>query len=357
MKNEIAVPQTANAQTILPSQPTDKNTVSRLRQFADWLDETGQTWSDPDLAAYRDHLLTRLSPSSVAAHLSSIRGRYRTLLRNRDLFWAMTPLEADPVARKAFVDEKIERLRNALDPDEARISVTKKQDRADSEHIRLTKKQARALIEKPGITTLKGIRDTAIIVLLLATGIREAELVALTVEDLRQRLGGELALRIRHGKGNKQRLVPYGEFEWALVYVEAWLNSAVITEGPVFRSFTSVVNSQHPTGNIQNKPLSVRAVQQMLESRTLMIDGKLRAIRPHDLRRTYARLLWEAGVPPVAIQQNLGHTSLQTTLGYIGDLNGDQRKPPSIFDSPYDLADVVRLRQETFVKDKSNEIL
>ena len=48
------------------------------------------------------------------------------------------------------------------------------------------------------------------------------------------------------------------------------------------------------------------------------------------MRRTYARLLHDAGVLPVAIQQNLGHANLETTLRYAGDLKIDQRKPPTI---------------------------
>ena len=50
-------------------------------------------------------------------------------------------------------------------------------------------------------------------------------------------------------------------------------------------------------------------------------------MKPHDLRRTYAQLAYESGMKPVTIQQNLGHASLETTLGYIGDLDTQQRQP------------------------------
>ena len=62
-----------------------------------------------------------------------------------------------------------------------------------------------------------------------------------------------------------------------------------------------------------------------------MVDGKLAKVKPHDLRRTYARRLYEAGVDLVAIQQNLGHASQQTTLGYIGTLDVARRKPPAVY--------------------------
>jgi integrase len=160
---------------------------------------------------------------------------------------------------------------------------------------------------------------------MLCTGIREAELSDLEVRDLRQHLGGELALHIREGKGCKERLVPYGELDWVLVVVDTWLAKADIDSGPVFRGLYR--------GNKTLRPgsLSVRAIQYLLERYPIVVDGDLVTARPHDLRRTYARRLYEAGMAPVEIQQNLGHAELKTTLGYIGTLDVEQRRPPAIY--------------------------
>jgi len=54
-------------------------------------------------------------------------------------------------------------------------------------------------------------------------------------------------------------------------------------------------------------------------------------VTPHDLRRTYARRLYEGGLDVVAIQQNLGHADLKTTLGYIGTLDADRRRAPAVY--------------------------
>jgi len=337
--------RTPNHTVILPiGFGGDKNTISRLRQFADWLDEQGMDWYAPDLAAYRDYLLYErgLAPSSAGAHLSSIRGRYHALLRDRDLLYSLTPPDMDMLHRKAFVDELVERLKNAIDPDAARVKITTNQDRADSDHLRLTSAQAQALMAAPGLDTLKGLRDTAIIALMLCTGIRETELCGLRVDDLKQRLGGSLALRVQQGKGGKMRLVPYGNHEWVLAVIDAWLDAATISEGSVFRSFESAIKRSNPTSNLQHKAMSERAVQKMLASYPIMIDGQLRTVRPHDLRRSYARRLYDAGVAPIAIQQNLGHASLQTTLGYIGTLDVEARKPPAVFVPPFKLSDLKR---------------
>lgn len=46
---------------------------------------------------------------------------------------------------------------------------------------------------------------------------------------------------------------------------------------------------------------------------------------PHDLRRTYTKLQYDAGMEPIAMQQNLGHDDLKTTLKYIGKLDSAKR--------------------------------
>jgi len=86
-------------------------------------------------------------------------------------------------------------------------------------------------------------------------------------------------------------------------------------------------------GNRRLRPggLSVRAIEDVVAGYPVMIDGELVQVKPHDLRRTYARRLYDAGVDLVAIQQNLGHTSLQTTLRYIGILDVEARRPPSLY--------------------------
>ena len=139
-------------------------------------------------------------------------------------------------------------------------------------------------------------------------------------------LAGALALLVRAGKGTRQRLVPYGEMVDALAVVEAWLGAAGLTDGPVFRAFWK--------GGQRVRPgrLSVRAVADILKAYPVMVGGQLRTVRPHNLRRTYARLLRDVGVSLDAIQQNLGHADLKTTQGYIGVLDAADRQPPRILD-------------------------
>ena len=58
-------------------------------------------------------------------------------------------------------------------------------------------------MQAPGISSLRGLRDTALMTVMVCSGIRAAEAAALHVDDLRQHLGGELSLRVREGKGEQ----------------------------------------------------------------------------------------------------------------------------------------------------------
>ncbi len=321
-----------------------KDVKSRLTMFVRWLDANGGVWYRPDLAAYRDHLMTEyqgangkpLSNTSITAHLSTIRGRYREIMDDnatRDRMYKLTSSSTSAGDRKAFVDEMLVRLENAINPARATVKITKVQDVEDTAHLRLTVEQANDLLAAPGLGDIVGLRDTALIATLLCTGLREMELCMLHVDDLRGRFGNTLALRVRQGKGAKARMVPYGAGEWCLAYVDKWLALAKITGGAVFRAFYKAKVGAKPS--VRPHALSVRAVQDILDRYPIFVDGRMVKVNPHDLRRTYARRLFDADVDPVAIQQNLGHSDLKTTLGYIGTLDAEQRRPPALFTPPH----------------------
>lgn len=330
MNTTAIVSATGDDRSLLIPTELQSDARYRLERFADWLiSERGGRWFSPDLAGYRDTLLDDgLQPSTVQGYLSTIRGRYKELLRDnavrRQLFDS-APNDFSFADRKAFADEMITRVENEIDPANSHVTVTTSQDKADSEHLRLTKAQAESLLNNPGLNDLMSLRDTVVIALPLCTGVREGELVNLEARDLRQRLGGELALHIRQGKGAKERLIPYGELSWVLAIVDLWLEAVDISDGPILRSFYKGGERLRPGG------LSRRAVQMILANYPIVIEGKTTTVRPHDLRRTYARRLYEAGVELVAIQQNLGHADVKTTLRYIGALSAEQRKAPEIY--------------------------
>ena len=343
-----------NQRALMPATPS-KDMKSRLGFYIDWLSARQCHWYQPDLGAYRDYLLhersredrhgkpkpATLSPKTVQAHLASIRSRYQALLTRsneaRDRLYELANPDDSPMAQQAMVNEFFIRIANDVHPAAAPVKLVAKQDIADSEHLRLTPWQVSALSRSPGLSSLRGLRDTALICLMVCTGIRAAEAAALHVSDLRQHLGGELALLVREGKGVKQRLIPYGPLDWCLMYVDGWLGAAGLGAGPVFRGIRRGGKSIRPSG------IGAWTVNDIMNAYPITIGGALRTVKPHDLRRTYARNAYNFGMDLERIRQNLGHKSLATTQTYIGALDGRERHPPSMFSPPHDPQSMARL--------------
>lgn len=321
--------QDHNRALLMPQQP-NKDAKSRIGFFLAWLAMTGRPWYQPALPAYRDYLLhqrTRLhphtgearpatlAPATVQTHLATLRGRYEVLLHDpRVRVWLddYLPGETDAILR---------RLRHEIYPAHAPVERTASPDCPENDYLRLTPQQVHTLLAQPGMDTLRGLRDTALIALIACTGLREAELVALDVADVRQAWNGKPALRVREDAHHPYRMIPYGPLDGCLRYVEAWLHAAQIGEGPLWRGFYKGNQRLRPTR------LSTRTINRIMHDYPILIDGERRVIQPHDLRRTYARNAYLHGVDIERIRQNLGHISLSTTQRYIGDLSRPQPRP------------------------------
>lgn len=323
MDNPIVLSHDVN-KVIVP-QTDDKQIRTRMRKYYRWLERDGRNFLQVDLAAYRDHLLESMKPASVGVYLATVRNRYRDLIADREFLYSLIPDDIAFSERKAYVDEIVERIENGIAARRAPVKTTKVQDRPDSHYLRLEQDEVVDFLSSPDMTTLKGVRDSAVIALLLATGCRAGELTSLHVKDLRVWFGDELALHIRHGKGRKERLIPYGELEWLLEYVDFWMELAGIESGYVFRRVYKNGKS------VGKKKLSEYAIELILKSYPIQHKGETVTVKPHDLRRTYARRAFDAGLSVYRIQKNMGHESEQTTKTYIGDLSASERRPPAIY--------------------------
>ncbi|MEO1645748.1 MAG: tyrosine-type recombinase/integrase [Chloroflexota bacterium] len=138
------------------------------------------------------------------------------------------------------------------------------------------------------------------------------------------------ALRVRSGKGAKARMVPFGDMLWAREIVESYLMGRL--DGPVF---TAMIDGRGDMirQRSTHQPMTTRSVQRALKRYPVAIDGIPQSVTPHDLRRSYARNLFVAGIPPEVIRQNLGHADVKTTQDYIGVLDGSTRAPVSVYDA------------------------
>lgn len=169
----------------------------------------------------------------------------------------------------------------------------------------LTKEQAQELLRLPDTRTLKGLRDRAILAILLGCGLRREECAALTVAQIQQREGRWVLVDIE-GKGAKVRSVPMPS--WAWVAVDAWLTAANIGEGPVFRSLWR-------DGTFRRDAMTSQAIYNMVAEYATVLGVD---VRPHDLRRSFAKLAHKGDAPLEQIQFSLGHGSVKTTERYVG---------------------------------------
>jgi integrase/recombinase XerD len=150
--------------------------------------------------------------------------------------------------------------------------------------------------------TAAGTRDAALIAIAYTCGLRRAELAALQVEDYDQ---DKQTLVVRHGKGNKERIVPLAPS--AADALADWLH---IRGGALSHLFTAYHRGDHPTG----EGMTDQAIYYILQGRAEQAGVK--AFSPHDLRRTFAGDLLDEGTDLSTVQKLLGHASPSTTAGY-----------------------------------------
>jgi len=160
-----------------------------------------------------------------------------------------------------------------------------------------------SLIEAPAGDAALERRDRALLELLYATGLRVAEAVSLDWRDLD--LKGR-TLRVV-GKGDKERMVPFGKPAAAALRVwrERWEGVRKVGDGeddPVFL-------------NARGGRLTDRSARRVVD-RWVDAAALARGVHPHTLRHTFATHLLEAGADLRAIQELLGHASLATTQRY-----------------------------------------
>lgn len=143
------------------------------------------------------------------------------------------------------------------------------------------------------------LRDSAMLEFLYATGTRVAELVGLDIDDL------DLSRRTARvtGKGNKQRVVPFGES--AADALGQWLEVG----RPHLAGDTPAVFVGTRGGRID--PRQVRRVVE----KAAQVTGAP-GLTPHGLRHSAATHLLEGGADLRVVQELLGHSSLQTTQVY-----------------------------------------
>lgn len=167
----------------------------------------------------------------------------------------------------------------------------------------LTIKEINRLLEAPDCSTLRGLRDKAIIETLYSSGIRVNELTGLNFNDIKFYEGLIKVL----GKGNKERIVPIGKH--ATKAIKKYMAAQKKMKSIEFTDKTPVFQ------NSRGERLTTRSVGRAFELHVK--TAKLNKLTsPSTLRHTFATHLLDAGADLRYIQEMLGHTSIATTVVY-----------------------------------------
>ncbi len=157
------------------------------------------------------------------------------------------------------------------------------------------------LLSAPDVTSIYGLRDKAMLELMYACGMRVSELVRVAVYDIYREEG---LIRI-FGKGSKERLVPVGEM--ALLSIDNYM----VRSRPSLCKGDSVYMFLNKNG----RPMS-RVMFWKLIKKYALEAGIVHNITPHMLRHSFATHMLERGADIRALQDMLGHSSINTTEIY-----------------------------------------
>lgn len=254
-----------------------------IGRFLSWLRESDITAPDrPAVLAFRESLRARgRAAATVSAYMTAVRRFFR---------W--TALEG-------------------LYPD---VAQDVKAGRPDEGHKKdaLTREHVRRVLALPDRTTLAGLRDYAILSLMLSTGLRCCSVCRADVADLGT-LGDEPVLHYQ-GKGRAEK---NGAAKLAPA-VDAAIRDYLAARGklpqdaPLFGSLAhAAAGGRMATGSLS------RLVREYLEKAGV----KTGRVTAHSLRHTAATAALLAGSSLLEVQQMLDHRSITTTERYLHTIN------------------------------------
>jgi integrase/recombinase XerD len=183
----------------------------------------------------------------------------------------------------------------------------------------LTEEEAQAMLRVPDRRTLQGKRDYAILLTLLTTGLRKAEVCSLKVGYLKTYRNQAVIDII--GKGRKFRRIPL-KVE-TLLAIKDYLKASGNGTGPDHSLFSTL--GKH--GPYEERDLTPKAIDCLIKAvaRKALIQKR---IHPHVMRHTFATTLLDNGNDLRTVQALMDHSHIRTTETYLHST--DDRKVEAI---------------------------
>lgn len=254
------------------SQNTLDGYRADLTQFGEWLEKEGQAYNEIDqltILRYKNHLGQQYKATSIARKITSLKGF------------------ANYLTESGIIPQTLQ--------------IKNKSKKPSKLPTVLSLEQMEKMIDVVPKNSLSGKRDTAILELMYATGIRVSEVINLTLDRY---YPDEQIIRVI-GKGSKERLVPFGQQakESIALYMEA-------------RKIAKVKPSPYVFLSNRQAPMTRQAIWKIIKKYAKKA-GIPFEVTPHTIRHTFATHLLENGVDLRAIQEMLGHSDIATTQIYV----------------------------------------
>lgn len=258
------------------SQYTIGEYEAAIRNFFMFMNE--QVINDVSDVTYQDArvYLTKLydekySKKTVSKRISSLRSFFKFLLRENYI-------QSNPFAQ---------------------VSLPKLDKRLPNF---LYEEEMAALLKSIDTTTPLGQRNSALVELMYATGIRVSECAKIKLTDIDH----SLSIVLVSGKGGKERYIPFGKF--AHTAIQNYINDGR-------KKLLKEKNHPYLFVNQKGDPLSVRGIQYIFDQ--LIKKASIHhQIHPHMIRHSFATHLLNNGADLRSVQELLGHSQLSSTQIY-----------------------------------------
>lgn len=267
----------------LDASPKTVDTYTKaLRQFYNYLSLGGITQPQrEDILAYREELKAHHKPTTVQNYITSVK-----------LFFKWT-------AQEELYPNIAEHIKGA------------KLDR-DHKKDYLTSRQVKEVLQAIDCETLVGLRDYAILSLMVTGGLRTIEVIRADIGDLRN-LGDNTVLYIQ-GKGRTEKTEYIKLSAPVEKAVRAYLSARAETaeNAPLFASCSN---------NSKGARLSTRSVSEIVKDRLINAGYDSSRLTAHSLRHTAVTLSLLAGKDITEVQQFARHANIATTMIYNHSLD------------------------------------
>jgi len=305
------------------SPHTISNYGKDLAQFITYLSPPGL--QPPELVAVNHHVIREfvahlhdqgLQKSSIARKLATLRSFFKYCVREGLLKESPARLVPTPKLPKRIPSvlsaEEMNAFLNQLAPTQSGPANTQ-------ENVVAATRAAKNKLPKSTTTKSRLVeealllpRDRALLELLYAAGLRVSELTGLNLIDIDEK---DRVLRVR-GKGNKERIVPYGSKAQEALEKYWPLREELLQQVAGSRASRHAV--PHATAvflNYAGRRLTQRSVGRIVKKYVRLVNVNW-DLHPHSLRHAFATHLLADGADLRAIQELLGHQSLSTTQKY-----------------------------------------